>query len=169
MKNEKNRGVGRPSYAVKYPNHKFTMSDLMVANGVNPKTGKGKLCTKLTLVKALQRDMFILDKNGKPDVERPRRNSTIVRVKNETRQPNSVSGLGRKTFVYIRRDKLVKSEKTVTVSIGTKPESKSYEETKAELLGTTPAVEITAPVASEPTSEIDAAQSAPEEVTHVTA
>ncbi len=150
----KTRGVGRPSYPIKWPNGKFTMADLMVANGVNPKNGKGKLCTKLTLVKGLQRDMFMVGDNGKPDTNRPRRNSTIVRVKDETREPNSKSGLGRKTFVYIRRAKLVKG-KDVTVNVGTKakstaPKSEAYEAQKAALLAPEPAVaptEVAAPAA----------------------
>lgn len=150
MKN-KNSGVGRPKYPVKWPGRKFTMQDLMVFNGVNPKTGKGKLCTKLTLVKALQRDMFHpQEKNPlKPDFERPRRNSVIVRVKNETREPNSKSGLGRKTFVYIRREKLANVTKVVTVKPVAKPakvaSTVDYEAQKAALLAPVPVVTIAPP------------------------
>lgn len=167
MKN-KNTGVGRPKYNVKWPNRKFTMADLMVANEVNPKTGKGKLCTKLTLVKALQRDMFMLDaKTGKPDMERPRRNSMIVRVKDETREPNSKTGLGRKTYVYIRREKVANVTKDVTkdvtVAKSSPKSTESYEAHKAALLAPvvtiapapTPAPAEVAPVA-EPVAEVTA-------------
>ena len=166
MKSNKNRGVGRPAYSVKWPNRKFTMQDLMVANGVNPKTGKGKLCTKLTLVKALQRDMFMADPTtGKPDTDRPRRTSLIVRVKDETREPNSKSGLGRKTFVYIRRDKLANVTKVAPDAKSPAPkDTMSYESHKAALL--TPAVNI----APEPTpAAVTETVPAAETVSEVTA
>jgi len=144
MKSNINRGPGRPAYEVKWPTSKFTMADLMEKNGVNPKTGKGKFCTKLTLVKALARD------------HAKRGHSFIVKL-DETREPNSKSGLGRKTFVYIRRSKLdtlkTASKSTASVNVGTKstktraPKVTSttadYEATKADLLAPVPAVTIT--------------------------
>jgi hypothetical protein len=164
MKN-KNNGVGRPKYAVKWPNRKFTMQDLMVANEVNPKTGKGKLCTKLTLVKALQRDMFMADPTtGKPDLERPRRTSLIVRVKDETREPNSKTGLGRKTYVYIRREKLANVTKVATVkSPKTEAPTVDYETQKSALLSPVPVVSITPEPAPVPVAEV--IPTAPEPVT----
>jgi hypothetical protein len=137
-------GPGRPKYQVKYPNRKFTMTDLMEKNGVNPKSGKGKFCSKLTLVKALVRD----SKLGT--------SSEIVKL-DETREPNSKSGMGRKTFVYIKRDKLntVKTvaksapAKSAKVKVKTKTKVKpvtttsDYEAQKAALLAPVPAVTIT--------------------------
>ena len=160
MKNKnanENRGPGRPAYVPKVPGRKFTFTDLMELNGVNPKTGKGPNCSKLTLDKFLKRDRALKGK------------SLIVKL-DETREPNSKSGLGRKTYVYLRRDKLdtlktAKVAKTkVSVNVGTaatKPRkartvSKStadYEAQKAALLAPTTAVTIapveTAPVIAE--------------------
>ena len=108
MKQNINRGPGRPAYQVKWPSCKFTMADLLDKNEVTQNTGKGKFCTKLTLVKALDRD------NAKGN------DSVIVKLV-ETREPNSKSGLGRKTFVYVRRSVLhtlktaVKAPKVIKV------------------------------------------------------
>lgn len=149
-----NRGPGRPAYEVKWPTSRFTMADLMERNGVNLKTGKGKFCTKLTLVKALARD---LAKRG---------HSFIVKL-DETREPNSKSGLGRKTFVYLRRSKLdtlkTARKSTATVNVGTKapkvrtPKVTSttadYEAQKAALLAPTPAVTIAPEPAPAPVAE----------------
>jgi len=150
MKNKNiNRGPGRPAYDIKWPNGKFTFDDLCEANGVNPKTGKGKFCTKLTLRKGIKRDAA------------SRGRSEIVLLKDEQREPNSKSGLGRKTFVYIRRSKLqtlkAASKSTASVNVGTKAvkpakvkATKSpataavdYEAMKANLLAPMPAVSIT--------------------------
>ena len=103
---------GRPAYKVKWPYGKFTFNQLCLANGVaieGAKKGKGKDCTALTLRKALDRDMyhpFESGKNkGKPNKNSPNRKSLIVET-DETRNPNSEKGLGRKAFVFIRREKL---------------------------------------------------------------
>ena len=90
------RGPGRPKAVINIPNKKFTFTDLKEAN---------KHVTPLTLRKFLGRDMFMLDEAGKPDRNRPRRNSLIVLVRDETREPNHGKGLGRKTFVYLKRTK----------------------------------------------------------------
>ena len=143
------RGRGRPAYQTKWPIGKFTLTDLMVLNGVNPETGKGKFCSKLTLIKGLERD-----RNFKG-------NSIIVKTE-ETRKPISESGLGRKCFVYVRRSKLNKATK-----------HKDNEQTPALLepvsvpLGHVVAisVEIPAVVSNEPVviqPEVDTAVEAPE-------
>jgi hypothetical protein len=175
MKNKNanaNRGPGRPAYVPKIPQSKFTFADFMELNGVDFKTGKGPNCSKLTLDKWLKRDK---DRKGK---------SEIVKL-DETREPNSKSGLGRKTYVYVRRSKLdtLKSAKVATtktkvsVNVGTataKPRKAKgvstgtvdYEAQKAALLAPTPAVTITpAPVETAPIAEAPAAETAPEPVT----
>jgi hypothetical protein len=91
--NKSSNGPGRPAYQIKWPTGKFTFQDLEILNGVDPETGKGKVCTKLTLRKGLARDLALNSK------------SLIVKTK-ETRAPDSESGLGRKSFVFIRRSKL---------------------------------------------------------------
>lgn len=101
-----NRGVGRPKAEIKWPAKKFTFADLCVANGVNVETGKGKM-TKLTLRKHIAADMFHTKTvNGKIKVDRtkPRRNSVIVLL-DETREPASTNGMGRKCEVYQLRSK----------------------------------------------------------------
>lgn len=133
MKTKNSTGPGRPAYQVKWPTGKFTFTQLMERNGVNPKTGKGKDCTRLTLYKHLQ----VATKGTK---------SEIVRIKDETRKPNSKTGMGRKAFVYIRREKLngmkAASKSRVSVKLNNKANdntSASYEATKAALLAPTPA------------------------------
>jgi hypothetical protein len=145
-----NRGPGRPAYQPKFPKSlKWTMADWCEANGINPKTGKGPKCAKLTLIKNMADDMFHTLKNGKPDRSNPRRNSLIIQVKDEYREPASKDGLGRKCSVFALRARLAgsKTAKTprtpkVSVNVGT-----DYDAVKAALLAPTPAVEITAPVA----------------------
>ena len=44
------KSPGRPKYVPVIPKSKFTMSDFCEANGVSLKTGKGKSCSKLTLI-----------------------------------------------------------------------------------------------------------------------
>jgi len=92
--NKNGRGPGRPSYVIKWPTGKFTFQDLEILNGVNPETGKGENCTKLTLRKGMAKDLALKGK------------SFIVKT-DETRKPDSESGLGRKSFVFVRRSKLV--------------------------------------------------------------
>ena len=181
MKNKnanENRGPGRPAYVPKIPGRKFTFADFMEANEVNPETGKGPNCSKLTLTKFLDRDMYNAfesgARKGKANKASPRKNSLVIKL-DETREPNSESGLGRKTYVYLRRDKLdtLKTAKVakakVSVNVGTaatKPRkakgvstaTADYEAQKAALLTPTPAVTIapveTAPVDAEPTAEV---------------
>lgn len=140
---------GRPAYVPVLPKGKFTMTDLCEANGVSLKTGKGKNCSKLTLVK------FIAKQLGN------KRSGLIVKVKDETREPNSTHGLGRKAFVYSKRSGIkaatpaaksnlktaVKSK--VSVKLAPAP-AKSYEETKAALLAPTPPAPAPADVAEAP-------------------
>ena len=101
-----NAGPGRPKATIKWPAKKFTFADLCVANGVNVETGKGKM-TKLTLRKHIAADMFHTKTvSGKIKVDRtkPRRNSVIVLL-DETREPASTNGMGRKCEVYQLRSK----------------------------------------------------------------
>lgn len=107
-------GPGRPSYSVKWPKGKFTFQDLCELNGVNFETGKGKFCTKLTLRKHLAADAA---RKGK---------SLIVQL-DESREPSSANGLGRKVFVYISREsqKAASDRKAAkaSVNVGTAKES----------------------------------------------
>jgi len=104
----------------------------MEANGVNPKTGKGKNCTRLTLYKHLKAST-----SGN--------RSEFMRVKDETRDPNSKKGLGRKAFVFVRRvsNKLKTTAKKskVTVKVDSAKSSETYEAQKAAIMSptTTPA------------------------------
>lgn len=144
MKNKnKQRGPGRPMADINVPNKKFTFADLVEANShVTPQT----------LRKFLKRDFA---RKGK---------SEIVLVKDETREPNSKQGLGRKTFVYMRRSKMnsLKSARKSTVSIPLAPAKTTadYEATKAALLApepiTAPAIEIPAPATPEATAPAEA-------------
>jgi hypothetical protein len=132
MKNQ--RGPGRPMAKIKVPGRKFTFADLKEANDH---------VTPLTLRKFLKRDAA---RKGK---------SEICLVKDETREPNSKKGLGRKTFVYILRSKLNAlknaSKSKVSVPLGDKapaatPTASNYEATKAAL-GITAPTEAPADVA----------------------
>jgi hypothetical protein len=98
-----------------------------------------------------------------------KRSGLIVKVKDETSEPNSRKGLGRKAFLYIRRtmkDGLKTAAKSnVAVKMNT---TADYEKVKADLLGTSvPAVTVTpetpAPVAPAPVTET-ATVAAPEPV-----
>ena len=149
------RGPGRPKAEITIPNKKFTFTDLKEAN---------KHVTPLTLRKFLGRDMFMLDEAGKPDRNRPRRNSLIVLVRDETREPNHDKGLGRKTFVYIKRTKAAslkaapKAAKSapqsapaidpVTVNVGTAADAPAAEPTPAPVAE--PIVETIAPAVETP-------------------
>lgn len=154
MKKTASRGPGRPRYVPTVPNKRFTFEELCEANGVNTETGKGKNCTMLTLRKFLKSEMFTDSGNPKP-------NSAIMLVKDETREPNSKKGLGRKCFVYaIRKGKSVKKAKrTASVNIGTstrKPKTAKvststakYEAAKLALTAPAPAP-VSAPAAEVP-------------------
>jgi hypothetical protein len=115
------RGPGRPKAEIKWPAKKFTFADLCEANGTDFETGKGRV-TKLTLRKSLDRDMFHVIESGKNkgkvDKSKPRRNSLVVLL-DETREPASKDGLGRKSFVYVLRSRLaaLKDAKAVSVSV----------------------------------------------------
>lgn len=152
MKTKNATGPGRPAYEVKWPAGKFTFTQLMERNGVNPKSGKGNNCTRLTLYKHLK----AASKGSK---------SEIVRIKDETRKPNSKTGMGRKAFVYIRREKF-NGMKTMTKNTSVKnakPKTAtnkpvdSYEAMKATLLtssDTQSKVPETVPVTVEQSQEI---------------
>jgi len=161
-----NRGVGRPKAVIKWPAKKFTFADLCVANGVSTETGKGKM-TKLTLRKHIAAEMFhtkTVKGKLKVDRENPRRNSVIVLL-DETREPASTNGLGRKCEVYqlrAKRDaaKLASKVKAtpapvapVTVDIGEAPAAPVVETPVAEVVTApeVPAVaEVAAPVDATP-------------------
>jgi len=131
MKNKSQRGPGRPMAEISIPSRKFTFADLVEAN---------EHVTPLTLRKFLKRDFA---RKGK---------SEIVLVKDETRESNSKKGLGRKTFVYIRRSKMnalktaIKSK--VSVSIAPAKPTADYEATKAALLAPAAPVIAQAPEAA---------------------
>lgn len=173
-KNSKSNGPGRPQYEIKWPRGKFTFTDLEIENGVNPKTGKGKNCTTLTLRKGLKRD------------QAKRGHSVIVCLKDILAEPNSKSGLGRKQLVYARRSMAEKyataksaprkAKADVTVDVANTPTAPvdavsqgtvDYEAQKAALLAPTPAVTITPDPTPAPVAE-DAAP-APEAVAAETA
>jgi hypothetical protein len=172
----KNKGPGRPKYRPNIPKGKFTFTDFEIANGVNPKTGKGKDCTTLTLRKWLKED---LSKRG---------HSTIVHLKDTFAEPTGKGGLGRKQYVYQRRagvsvkavahapetpaagkSKATRKPRTVTVKVDKtdivsvdsgklSPETESYESQKAELLA--PVVDIApAPLAVDPPAMVDKTES----------
>lgn len=129
---------GRPAYKPTIPRGRFTMNDLCDENGVNLKTGKGRNCSRLTLVKWVAKQLG------------NKRSGLIVKVKGETHEPNSKVGLGRKAFVYLRRAGAKDGLKTSSKSnVSVKMTSTAdYEKTKAALLGTpVPAVKIASPVA----------------------
>jgi hypothetical protein len=147
------RGPGRPQYTPTYPKaKKWTLADFCVANGVNPETGKGPNCSKLTLIKNLTRGL-----SG--------RNSLILQL-DEYREPNHESGLGRKCNVYSLREKAnvdtsakpTQAPKSARTAKPTKKPAKvtsttaEYEATKARLLApetpapvTVPAVKVVTP------------------------
>lgn len=143
---------GRPAYLPVIPRGRFTMNDLCATNGVNINTGKGKKCSRLTLVKWVAKQLG------------NKRSGLIVKVKDETSEPNSSKGLGRRAFLYIRRPQKnslkTASKSNVSVKMNT---TEDYEKTKAALLTPEPVVAETptpepvtpTPVAA-PTPEIAA-------------
>ncbi len=166
-KNTQNKGPGRPRYQMKYPTTKeWTFQDLMEVNGVSLKNGKGPNCTKLTLTKNMDRDLFIRAKGRKGKkgkIIRPNPNSVAVRLADTFAEPNSKDGLGRKGFLYSLRAKLngrpAKATKPAVATKATRktrtpktadvsPATKNYEEIKAILASTpTPAPVAPAPAA----------------------
>lgn len=161
-RNIKRNGPGRPAYTPVIPKGKFTMNDLCEANGVSLKTGKGKLCSKLTLVKWLAKQLA-------------NRRSGLVTKTDATAEPNSKDGLGRKSFVYIRRPgmsaKTLKTATKSTVSVKLAPQTTAdYEATKAALLAPSPApVTPTEPVTAPVAEVAPAAEPAPAAAPEVTA
>jgi hypothetical protein len=146
MKTVKHDGPGRPKYQPKLPRGKFTMNELCQENGVSLKTGKGKNCSKLTLVKFVARELS------------NRRSGLVIKVKDETSEPNSRKGLGRKPFLFMRRPNALKAaaKSDVSVNLNTTAE---YEATKAALgiSGTPTPATPEAPVASPaPVAEVTA-------------
>jgi hypothetical protein len=141
MKSKNQRGPGRPMAEITVPNRKFTFADLVEANSH---------VTPLTLRKFLKRDA---SRKGK---------SEIVLVKDETREPNHKKGLGRKTYVYIRRSKAsalkTARKSSVTVPLSTPSTTADYEAKKAALLAPEPAP--AAPIAETPAPEAVAAETA---------
>ena len=88
-----NGKVGRPRYVPTFPKAaEWTLRDFMVANGVNPDTGKGPRCSKLTLIKFLASDS-------------ERMGHSIVKRLSKTAEPAGDGKLGRKPFVYTLRAK----------------------------------------------------------------
>lgn len=173
------RGPGRPKAEIKWPAKKFTFADLCEANGTDFETGKGRV-TKLTLRKSLDRDMFHVIESGKNkgkvDKSKPRRNSLVVLL-DETREPASKDGLGRKSFVYVLRSRLdaLKTAKAVSVSVTTKANkpgrkanksatvssaTAAYEDIKAVLAAPSVPMADVAPVA-DPTPAADTAPAVP--------
>lgn len=140
--NDTNRGPGRPKYQPKFPRtDRWTFDDFEAANGVNPKTGKGENCTRLTLNKYLRRNLNILSEDGKT-VLRSNPKSDVVRLKDVLADPNSKKGLGRRQYVYTLRSKLAgrparknhKVHKTTDVTVDLSQATKDYEAAKAALL-----------------------------------
>lgn len=145
---------GRPLYVPKFPRKvEWTVTDFCVANEVDPETGKGPKCSKLTLIKWMSRD-------------KARKGRSVVKRLDHTAPPVG-AGLGRRAFLFSLRDKLatdatdaapvtpeVSSETAPTdaapAPVEVSPETTAYEAQKAELLGTpVPVVEIAAPVVAE--------------------
>lgn len=141
----KHEHPGRPMYDPSFPRSKeFTFTDFEVANGVNPKTGKGKECTTLTLRKWLKRDKARLGK------------SILVQLKGVTAEPNSRKGLGRRAHLFSLRSRVSVTRTPRTQNAPTNDVSQStkdYEATKAALLADT-SVPVTAPVTPEPQPEV---------------
>lgn len=169
-KNIKRNGPGRPAYQPKFPSKlKWTMADFCARNGVDPETGKGPNCAKLTLVNFLRDDL----KNS--------RTGLIAKVKDETAAPNSEKGLGRPSFLYYLRSRKAEivakaTEKSprksnlksaakspVSVTLNT---TEGYEAMKKSLGVDAPTVPVTAP---EPTVDTATAPVVPTEPETATA
>jgi hypothetical protein len=138
-KNSKQNGPGRPKYIPSIPHGKFTFTDLEVENGVNPKTGKGKKCTTLTLRKWLKRELS------------NRRTGAVMLLKDTLAEPNGKSGLGRKQLVYTHRTGVAapkasapRKAKDTAPTADVSQSTKDYEATKNALLADT-AVTIATP------------------------
>lgn len=149
---------GRPLYVPKFPRKKeWTLKDFCLANEVNPDTGKGPRCSKLTLIKWLGRD-------------KARKGRSLVKRLDHTAAPDSEKGLGRKAFLFSVREKMATDaadtetpadDSTPEATPAETPETSAYEAQKAALLGTAaPVVDITTP-APEATPEMTPADAVP--------
>lgn len=137
--------AGRPLYVPKFPRKvEFTLKDFCVANEVDPVTGKGPRCSKLTLIKWLGRD-------------KARKGRSLVKRLDHTSAPDSEKGLGRKAFLFSLREKMATDTAPTTADVATadvSDETSAYEAQKAALLGSpTPVVDISTP-ASDATPEV---------------
>ena len=157
---KQNKSVGRPKYQPLFPRKaKWTFADFEMANGVDPKTGKGEKCARLTLRNYMKR----------PD-------SQVVQVKGEFMKSNSPKGLGRKPYLFQLRDKATtkttvkvarKTVKHEPVTVNVSQTTQDYEAKKAALLAPEPVVNITsvveapAVVETAPTVEAPAVASEP--------
>lgn len=152
---------GRPLYVPKFPRKvEWTLKDFCVANEVDPETGKGPRCSKLTLIKWLGRD-------------KARKGRSLVKRLDHTAAPDSEKGLGRKAFLFSLRDKMAAdaSPETPAPAADASPETpapsdvsaetSAYEAQKAALLSSpAPVVDITTP-APEATPEMTPADAVP--------
>ena len=148
---------GRPLYVPKFPRKvEWTLKDFCVANEVDPETGKGPRCSKLTLIKFLARD-------------KARKGRSLVKRLDHTAAPDSEKGLGRKAFLFSLREKMA-TEASDSATPAANPETSAasdvsaetsaYEAQKAALLGSpAPVVDITTPDA--PTPEATPADAVP--------
>lgn len=136
---------GRPLYVPKFPRKmEWTLKDFCVVNEVDPETGKGPRCSKLTLIKWLGRD-------------KARKGRSIVKRLDHKASPDSEKGLGRKAFLFSLREKMSQGStndtdatpsgdvtvpvaeispdaETPTPLVDVSPETAAYEAQKAALL-----------------------------------
>ena len=150
---------GRPLYVPKFPRKvEWTLKDFCVANEVDPETGKGPRCSKLTLIKWLGRD-------------KARKGRSLVKRLDHTAAPDSEKGLGRKAFLFSLREKLTNDstpdaapdttdaapDTTDAAPADVSTATADYEAQKAALLAPAPAVDITtAPEATPEQTPADA-------------
>jgi hypothetical protein len=191
--NTEKKGPGRPKYQPKFPRKlEWTFQDFMETNSVeiNPDSaryGKSTLpkgeknrCTKLTLIKYLDADLFIREeaKKGKRgEIVKANSKSLVVRLTDIF----AGNELGRKGFMYCLRDRLnerkpvtppAEAQKAIkrakanrkprakSTQTDLSPATKQYEEIKTILSTPTPAPEVaptvtpvSVPVATAPAPE----------------
>jgi hypothetical protein len=160
------RGPGRPKAEIKWPAKRFTFADLCDANYTDFETGKGLKKpdgslgpTKLTLRKSMDRDMFHVIESGKNkgkvDKSKARRNSLVV-LTDETREPSSEAGLGRKAFVYVLRSRLdtLKTVKAVSVNVTAKTNKPARRAKAATVSAATQAFEDIKAVLAAPSAPV---------------
>ena len=137
---------GRPQYQPRFPRKvEWTVTDFCVANDVDPATGKGPRCSRLTLVKWLDRDRALKGR------------SVAVRL-DKLAEPKSENGLGRKAFMFSLREKLANASVSPANSTpaDSAPAGSSYDDVKATL-GLVPAVDIADGDVSAPAEAVPAA------------